>query len=372
MAESKSDLFTYIQRIGKYSFAEKAFNSVDALVLSQIVYMKFDEIIPLLKHHSEHSHHDPSVHALHPILLSNILQLPEAESIFSDPVYGELYRRMLELICESTRYGGTSMGCYTNCVDSELEHQFCGMLLHLPEDAPAPYFVAFRGTDETIVGWKENFNMAYLRKIPSQAMSTSFLEKIAERTSGQIIVAGHSKGGNLSIYSSACIPVSMQHRILSVYSFDGPGFTPSFYHKTGFQNIESRIQKIIPEHSIIGLLFSTRHSCRTIQSYANGLSQHDPLTWKIVGDDFVDQSGIRRPAYHRAQRINHWMQRMSSHERKHFIDTTFELLRSTEAGTVYELGKHPFQLIGKILHDIFHWKRDKRKLYHASMRKYFG
>lgn len=364
MAESRSDLFTYIQRTGNYSFAEKAFSSVDALVLSQIVYMKFDTVMPLLKHHSKHT--------LHPVLLTDMLELPEAESIFSDPVYGESYRTMLHLICQSRRYGDTAMGCYTNCVDSKLEHQFCGMLLQLPSDAPVPYFVAFRGTDETIVGWKEDFNMAYLRKIPSQAMAADFLREIAEHTTGKIIVAGHSKGGNLSIYSSACLPESMQHRILSIYSFDGPGFTPSFYHKAGYQQIASRIQKIIPERSLIGLLFSTRHSCQTIQSYANGFAQHDPLTWKIDGDDFVRQTGIQRPAYQRAQRINHWMQRMNSHERKHFIDTTFELLRSTEAGTVYELKKHPFQLMGQILHNITHWEHKKRKLYHASMRKFFG
>lgn len=238
--------------------------------------------------------------------------------------------RLLACVAASPRMRGIRLSCYVEDLDAAREKQFSACTLRLPGgDA----YVSFRGTDNTLVGWKEDFNMAFERDVPSQVSARAYLERVAPTISGRIYVGGHSKGGNLAAYvASTCSP-EVAGRLERVFSHDGPGFTAESLAASSWRERARLVSKTVPRSSLIGMLFEQQEEYSVVDSSTVGILQHDPFSWVVEGCDFVRVKGIARGAAALDETLNQWISSMTVEEREGFVNTLFSVLYASGEDT---------------------------------------
>lgn len=329
----KYHLLRYLKEYRQKSFREVPFSEVDALLLSQLSYLKFDHLVP-------------GVGAHHSVGWEEIRDHPQFEHLFDDQIYGGTYRAIFELLYGSRRYGQLRFQYYVNLLNEERESQFAAVTIYLGETS---IFVSYRGTDETLVGWKEDFNMSFMKSVPSQTKAVSYLRYVVRHTRGRLMLGGHSKGGNLAVYAASCVPEEMQCRIRRIYSFDGPGFRKEFYESAGFQAICSRVCKIIPEDSWIGMLLTNHPNYRVVRSYGKGMIQHDLLRWKIRDGRFVYREKVYYRSSRRMHALNGWLESLSREQISATVDALYRIFVTARVSTVYDLIGKPLQVCWRLL-----------------------
>jgi len=223
---------------------------------------------------------------------------------------------------------------YVNHIDDDAEKQFSAITFLLPGDLA---YVAFRGTDSSFVGWKEDLNMAFISPVPSQEESVWYLNRVLDRLSCRLMTGGHSKGGNLAIYAAALCNPSAQNRVERVFSHDGPGFASAFPKSIGYRTVKDRIHKTLPQSSVVGMLLDSEEGYHVVRSNQVGIFQHNPLTWAVEGNDFQYVGSIRRGALRRSRIIRQWADRQDEETRKVFVDALYQIIRATNAATYYDL-----------------------------------
>lgn len=352
----KFNLLRYLREYGDRSFREMSFSEVDALVLSELSYLKMEGIVPgfgqgrgmsweEMRHHSEFEH------------------------LFDDPIYGKQHRRVFELVAKSKRYRTIRANYFAEWFDKEKEVQFAAVTFCL---GAASFFVSFRGTDETLVGWKEDFNMGFMKSIPSQRRALAYLKGVARYTgNGRLVLGGHSKGGNLAVYAASLVPKTVQQRIRRVYSFDGPGFSRHFYERSGFRGIEKKYCKIVPEQTLIGLLLANYKKYRVVESYGKGFGQHDLMQWKIRGGKFVYRKAVYRGSTRTTGIFNTWIDSLNPEQIALFVEILYELLISASVQTVADLFKAPFRLVGAIFNSFRSLDKTRRSSFMGIIKKLF-
>ena len=191
--------------------------------------------------------------------------------------------------------------------------------------------------EESIIGWKEDFNMAFQDPIAGQLEAIRYLHEAASHFPGMLYLGGHSKGGNLAVYSAVKSDPSIRRRILDVYSHDGPGFLKSFFELPEYEQMKDRIHKTVPQSSLVGMLFETQEDYKVVKSRAFSLFQHDPASWVVNGNDFAYANHLNSGARHMDETLNTWILGLSPADRERFVDTLFELLNSTDVFSTEEL-----------------------------------
>lgn len=239
-----------------------------------------------------------------------------------------------KILAQSTRFGDLIMSNYENHIDKEKEKQFAAVTILLPYDV---LYVSFRGTDNTIVGWKEDFNMSFQDLVPSQIEAVTYLEKIAEKyPKRQIIVGGHSKGGNLAVYAAAFCNSKCKNRIIDVYNNDGPGFQENVIKSIEYKEILNKIHTYRPQTSIIGKLLNHEEKYITLKSTETGIMQHDLYSWQVLGDKFIRTESTNASDVI-DKTITEWLKEVKPEQREKFIDILFEILNKTDADTLHEM-----------------------------------
>lgn len=224
----------------------------------------------------------------------------------------------------SVRFGSVYMVGYVNRISLREQKQFCAVTFLIGEDDA---FVAFRGTDDTIVGWKESFNMSLLGSVPSQREAAKYLDSIAEAfPNRKIHVGGHSKGGNLAVWASVKCSAETRERIVTVYSNDGPGFTRDFVSLPEYKQMRPKMRILVPQSSFVGMVLEHSEGYEVIQSTQTGLLQHDALSWRIVGGSFIHLEGLTDEARRIARTLKKWMREMPPDERERVLDSIYEVL----------------------------------------------
>ena len=311
-----NNVFAYLKRFGELNLEERPFCEVDSLILSQFVYLKVDGMVPRLKENKE------------AVSIGMLYEHPKREQLFSDIRFARNNRKLFELMYKSKRFCNMQMNYYVNIVDEQIETQFCAMLITLESNY---HYIAFRGTDETIVGWKEDFCMAFTRPIPSQDYSVIYVTQIADRIKGKLSLGGHSKGGNLAVYAALRCPRDVADRIRRIYSFDGPGFRPEVLRSDRYVRMRKRICKVIPQSSIVGMVLQNKEKCKIVKSTAAGVWQHDPYTWMIKDGDFVCIKSLHRGSRVRDRALNEWILSMTQEQLHRFVDNLFDLFYASMA-----------------------------------------
>lgn len=237
-------------------------------------------------------------------------------------------RDLLFAVCANPRFRDVRLSLFAFRTDRATSEQFAAMTFLLPGGAA---YVAFRGTDSTLVGWREDFNMASSRPVPSQTEASAYLARVADTVRGPLYVGGHSKGGNLAVFAAATADPAVQRRIVRVFSHDGPGFDEDFLNGDGFRRIRPRVEKTVPKASIIGLIMDTRHEFTVVESSGISVLQHNPFLWEVEGCDFKHAEGLTASSRYFGATLAAWMDRFTPAERGKFISTLFQVLSVTGA-----------------------------------------
>ena len=249
-------------------------------------------------------------------------------------------KAVFQKMAESARFSETRMHHAIALTDPEIEMQFSAMCLDLPDGTTC---VAFRGTDNTIVGWREDFNMAYQTRVPAQEAATLYLTRAAGLSDRPLRIVGHSKGGNLAVYASACVSKKIQKRIEGIWSYDGPGMNREMSQTEGFGRIRERIHSYVPQTSIIGMLMDYYEPYTVVHSTASGISQHDPMTWQIYGPQFVTRPDVDQTAKVTRDTLHNWLQNSTPEQRADFVDVLFRLVDTTKATRMSDLTGEKFR-----------------------------
>lgn len=308
-------IIDYVKEYGAYTMEEKPLNEVDSLVLSQFSYLKFDGLVPKLSEHRR------------AVSIGYISRHERRDDLFADKRYAEHNYALFTAMCQSRRFGGMRMNYYVNEIDLQEETQFSAITFYLGK---ACTYVAYRGTDETIVGWKEDFNMAFLAPVPGQLKSVVYMRKTAWRIRGSFYVGGHSKGGNLAVYAAMNVPPRLQKRMLAVYSHDGPGFRPEILESADFERIRSKVHKIVPHSSIVGMLLQSQETHTIVESSSYGFLQHDPFTWVVEQEHFKRVDAIYESRLFMDETLNEWVLGLEEDEIRFFVDTLYQIISTAD------------------------------------------
>lgn len=318
----KHTILGYVEEYGQYSFAEKPLNDVDSLILSQFAYLKFDGMVPDINDNK------PSVS------INELALHKDFEKLFADERYEKVNRALFEGMVKSRRFGKLHLNCYINMVEKEWQTQFSAVTFLLEDGS---IYVAFRGTDETIIGWKEDFNMAFLTPVPGQSLSVKYLNMVTGKLHQPFYVGGHSKGGNLAIYSAMNCTPEVQSRIIKVYSMDGPGFRSEVLRECGYEKIADKVVKLLPHSSIVGMIFERDVPYRVVESNSLGLAQHDPYTWIVKKGSFIETKDIYQGRKFLDETINEWILSLDEKQLRTFIDTLYEVVSASQADDLIKL-----------------------------------
>ena len=315
-------LFDYLLWRGDLSFRASPFNEVDNLILAELAFVDFAEILPSDPSASMTLRDAAEIYFSAERETQSALLVPEAIPL-------------LRAAAASRRFASVRVCGFERRTDTHCEAQFAAVTFLLPD---GEMFIAFRGTDDSLVGWKEDFNMAFLSVIPSQSSAVRYVDRMAAIYPYRMRIGGHSKGGNLAVYSAAKCATIYRDRIICIYNNDGPGFSRAFLDSDDYTAIKERILTILPETSVVGMLLEQEGPYTVIKSRQNGVFQHDAFSWEVEGPSFVrveDRSGESKVL---DRTFKAWIAAFTEEEREEFIDTVYQLISSaTSAETLPEL-----------------------------------
>lgn len=292
------NIIDYIKEYGNLTLEEYPFNNVDSLILSQISYIKFENSSIDI---------ESEIH-----LLSDFEN--EIDTLCMDTRVPELNEELFLQFIHSLRYEAITISHLQTNFDKDNEKQFCAMTLHLPNQTD---YIAFRGTDASFVGWKEDFNLCFQENIPSQISALNYVNNY--KTNHKLILGGHSKGANLALYAG----IHTHNPIFCIYNHDGPGFL------TPYQT-DKEVFKTIPQSSVIGLLLEETNNYQIIQSDAISILQHDPFTWCVENGDFIYLKQNDQLSKHTQSTLSNWLKSIDVNTRKQVIDTIYSIFSDYE------------------------------------------
>ena len=306
-----SNILDYITWRGDLPFAAAPFNEVDGLILAQLSMLRWEN-------------------GLAPGASSKVRDLlePMGRQPVSVGFTAENDMKLLELACRSARFGEIALCDYAHAFDEDAGMQFAAVTLRL-DDGTA--YVSFRGTDSTLVGWKEDCNMAFSKPVPAQEAARAYLEAAAERYPGGLRVGGHSKGGNLAMYAAACAGEAARDRLIAVYNNDGPGLSDRMNAHDLYRRIAGRLRSFVPQGSIVGMLLQHPDEYTVVRSRSVGILQHDPYSWQVEGPAFVRMPGLSRDSARFDAAFRQWLSGMDEADRGLLIDTLFNVLYATRS-----------------------------------------
>lgn len=324
------------------TFAASPFNETDSLALAQLAYARMPDNVP--RYQSNPQAASESAHSSMPMVsVRELLRAECYDAMFGKVWSPEMNVDLLRAMCESPRWRNLRVGEYIDEFDTQTTKQFSACAFTLGDEANTLY-ISFRGTDSSIIGWKEDFMMAFRRPVASQEAAAQYVTDLAKRWNGPIMVGGHSKGGNLAVYAAACASEDIQRRISAVFSHDGPGFDEDFFASSGFQRITSKVHKSVPGSSIIGMLFESREQLSdgytVVSSDGIGIMQHFALHWQVDHGKFVQADGLASSAQYLARTVNGWMAKYDDEHRRKFIENLFAIFEASGYRTFGELTSH--------------------------------
>ena len=314
MAEKNhTTIWDYLEWRGDLLLTQDGFNEVDNLLLCIVSYIDFRRIARLRSF-------DPA----YAMSIGDVCALltEEDEQRGLSP---EDYIPVMRAMAATPRFRDVKMFAFEDSYDEEKVMQFSAVSFLLPDDS---VFVAYRGTDTTLVGWVEDFNMSFMSAVPAQLRATQYAIEVAERVSRRALrIGGHSKGGNLAAWAAIHLPEKLQtERLLAAYNNDGPGFNAEVLSSDGFARAAEKIHTFIPESSAVGMLLEHTEDYTIIDSTSVSLLQHEPLTWNVLGNRFIYLGQRSEAAQLGDNVIRDWLSGLTREERQEFVETVHQLL----------------------------------------------
>ena len=323
--EKNGTVMDYLRWRGDLPFCRDGFNEVDNLVLCIISYINFRRFDDLKTT-------DPAKAVALPEVAARLTEEDEQRGL------SELeYIPLMRLAAETERFRDVRMFGFTHEWDEAKEMQFDAVSYLLPDDT---LFVAFMGTDTSLVGWKEDFNMSFLSAVPAQERAVAYtVEMAAACRRCKLRIGGHSKGGNLAAWAAIHIPENLQkRRLLAAYNNDGPGFSHDMVDSEAYRRVADKLHTYVPESSIVGVLLEHAEDYAVIDSSNRSIMQHEPLSWNVLGSRFIHLGERSQMGKLSDDVLRQWIGSMTPQEREQFSDALFDVLSlSGKARTLDDL-----------------------------------
>ena len=347
-----ANMLDYIDWRGDITIHQSGINDVDCLIMAQISYMNFDGVVG----------NEPAASFGEAVVtLSEASQrlFELRDSATKGLLLSDNDTLLLKKLASSRRFGSMKLAAYRAVADEEEEKQF-GAVCIFPGDATV--YISYRGTDDTIVGWKEDLNMSFQTPVPSQVEALKYLNTVAGTFEGRIRIGGHSKGGNLAIYASVMCYDRLKRRIIEIYNNDGPGFLEPMLEKESYIEIKDRIRTIVPETSIVGMLLEHGDSYEVVKSVSKGIMQHDGLSWQVYKNGFVKLDERSKESLVIDSTLRTWIMGLNDEERIAFVDAIYDML--TKAGIRYlsDLEQYKPAMLNNMAKEMFSMEPDKAKM----------
>ena len=315
-------IFDYLDQVAYDSIYDTPFNELDMLMLTEITYLPFDQIVS---------------DQMSPDCTCRLFEAAEKVPQDLSMLVTKNRLKLLEKVTSSTRFKNIKLMGYVNDIDPDVQKQFAAMIFKIKPDS---YVLTFRGTDDSIIGWKEDFHMTYMDQVPAQKTAVNYLRKAMDALPGQFILTGHSKGGNLASYAASQIEPEYQERIQNIYSYDAPGLNHSVITSQGYQTISDKIKRYIPQGSIVGMMLETPKQAQIVKSTAiGGLAQHDTFSWQISDQTFVLLDNLNPDSLQVDKTLKNWVDSVSDEELKDFFDLFFGLILDAGISSINDLTK---------------------------------
>ena len=320
-----ANIMDYLNWRGDIPFDVSPFNEVDNLIFSELSYIHLAGLQP----------EDGRPVPLRAIIPPYLKKYGEGGNYMGKLLTGP-YLELLKKVADSRRYENLWLTAGVNRIVADMNKQFSAFTYTVPGLFS---YVAFRGTDDTIIGWREDCNMAFQDHIPAQEDAVQYLKESAAMVSEPLYVGGHSKGGNLAVYAAAKAPNEVKRRIRHIYSNDGPGFDRSFFETEEYMLIRNRVTLIMPKCSIIGAIFDQDCEQRIVECDRQGVMAHDGFCWDVLGTDFVRADSLVKSSRAFQLGMNRALKGMTREEKREFTDSMFNALTVTGAKTITDLTK---------------------------------
>ena len=321
-----ANILDYLDWRGDLTLRESPFNEVDNLLLAELSFLDMTGIVPDVGRHA-------------PVPLGQAVDAwfdaRKGEKLSMGVLVSHEILEMSRKMARTPRFREMGLSCCRSRLDLERETQFAAITISLGDGT---VYLSFRGTDDTLVGWKEDFNMTFSPIVPSQELAAAYTRSAAARWRGKgLRLGGHSKGGNLAVYSAIHAPAGVQKRIRQVYNNDGPGFKESVSELPGYQAVRDRIITIVPTSSVVGMLLEHTDAYHVVHSTEQGVNQHNGFSWQVLGTSFCRAEERSREGIVNERAIKGFLAGLDDAQREKFVDAMFEVLGSTNALTLTEL-----------------------------------
>lgn len=326
-------ILDYLTEYGNKSLGEMRFTEVDAAILCKLSYFNFDEFV------------SPPEAKMPSVSLKQIMLMEDHKKLINKGKYGDVHKQIIESMLAGKRFCELRVAAVSNYMDKESQTQFAAVTFLLNSKL---MFVVFRGTDSSIIGLREDFNLLYMDHAPCHEYAINYIKQISEQYNRTMYLGGHSKGGHLATYAAMFVPKNIQNRIHRIYSLDGLGLRPSVMKEGHYEDIEKKVFKLIPQSSLIGMMLQEDDSYDVVHSTGVMLVQHNVNTWVVDGRKFVRDEKLNNNAIFVEHTFNGWLDSQDDENRRKFIDAMFYLVDICEAEHLHELvanGGHKFNQI---------------------------
>ena len=316
-----STIFDYLKEVTYDSIYDRPFTELDVLALTELTYLPFGHIVP-----------QGDTTGI-PVRLSDAMELIERTTNF---IVTNQHLHLVDELATSKRFKNIKLLNYVDEYDPDVQKQFAAMTYRLTMDV---YLVIFRGTDDTLIGWKEDFHMTYMDHVPAQKRAASYLQHVMkEFPKGRFMVAGHSKGGNLAAYACSYLPDQLSEQVDAIFCYDAPGLNKSIIKTEGYQRIAHLIHRFVPQGSIVGMMLEVPEPATIVKSRAfGGFAQHDAFTWMVEKDGFVTLDQTSPDSQQMVQTLKQWVQEVPDSQLKKFFDTFFGLFLDAGITSINDL-----------------------------------
>jgi len=321
------NIIDYLNWRGDLSFARDGFNEVDNLIMSSLAYLDFDSNLSSTLNSAKSSLYESGE--------LNKEKINSFAKINHNPFFKKIPSLLYKAV-QSPRYRDIKLSNYVNMIDYEQSVQFSAITFSINRDL---HFVAFRGTDDSIIGWKEDLQMSFLGEVPAQKQAVIYLNRVCSQLEGSFYIGGHSKGGNLAVYAAAKADKEVSDKILAVFNNDGPGFQTDVIKSEGYQRIVPKICTFLPKSSTIGILLEHSEKYNIVSSGEIGIMQHNAFSWEVRGTHFVYEQDIAKSSLMLQKTVRDWLEHLPLEQREQFICALFDIIQATGAKTFGDMSK---------------------------------
>lgn len=338
-------LLDYLKWRNDVSLKASPFNDIDNVILSCLAYIDFSEFFT-------NSNDSYTIEEIFELFCKN----HSLDEIRESKQFTERIALLLEEMVQADRFKGTKVVHYAEDLDKEKVKQFAAVTFILPDGTN---YISFRGTDSTIIGWKEDFLMTFMADTEGAKEAVKYINKVSKFLEGNLMVGGHSKGGNFAMFASAFCDNVVQERISRVYNNDGPGFRDEVIKSNEYQAIVHKICTIVPQTSMIGQLLANESEQKIVESDAFGLYQHDAMTWKVTKENFIETE-LDEFGNFVDVALGSWLEKIDDETRLSIVSTVFSMIEETEAETFYEFSDSLFKNTGIMIKGLVKLPKEKR------------